>query len=150
MTEAQKHLRNQLLAKIHTTPMYKQIKENDAWADFLSYRFGVESCKELSINELNIVLDILRGKNIEVESYEPDIAGRNVLNPSKITQKQITQILALQDELGWSEVSLKKFILKQTKVLNWLNDMSKQNATKVITGLKKIVKYNVNKKRILE
>lgn len=147
MTEAQEHFRKQLLAKIHTTPMYKQIKENDAWEDFLSYRFGVESCKELSINELNIVLDILRGKNIEVESYEPDIAGRNALNPSKITQKQITQILALQDELGWSEVNLRKFILKQTKVLSGVNNMSKENATKLIIGLKKVVKYNANKEK---
>ena len=64
MTEAQKHLRNQLLTKIHTQSEYKNIVKfggKEAWSEWVYVRFGVVSCKELSISELNLVNGLLQG-----------------------------------------------------------------------------------------
>ena len=149
MTEAQRHFRKQLLAKIHTNSAYKEIKANDAWEDWLGYRFGVDSCKELSIKELNLVLDILRGKVVDNQEYKPDLTGRSIINPQKATQKQLTQIFALQESLGWSEAELLRFVLKQLKTglikIEHIHILEKAQATKVITGLRAVQKYRATK-----
>ena len=148
MTQAQKDLRKQLLCKIHIHPKHKEIKKNDAWEDFLIYHFGVPSAKWLSISELNLVIEILNGK--EHTEVSCDILGRNLINPEMITQKQITQILALQESLGWSDFDLLRFVLKQAKCgfisVNSLVNLTKKQASKVITGLEKIAVGYVKKK----
>lgn len=163
MTEAQKHLRNQLLTRIHTQKEYKNIVSGggkEAWSEWLLVRFGVDSAKHLSINELNLVNGLLQGwiyeKSKRVpcvwngESYKADFAGRALLNPSKSTQKQLTQILALQESLGWSNAKLLNFIMKQTKEaflsVEHLTALSKKGASSVITGLTKIAVGYVKKK----
>ena len=59
MTKNQDLYRKQLLTIIHTDPLYKEIKRNEAWQDWLELRFGVKSSKELSINELNTAIKTL-------------------------------------------------------------------------------------------
>ena len=163
MTEAQKHLRNQLLAKIHTQKEHKNIVKfggKEAWSEWVYVRFGVVSCKELSISELNLVNGLLQGFLYEKGKkapcvwdgipYKPDIKGRALLNPSKLTGKQLTQILALQESLGWSNAKLLNFIMKQTKEaflsVEHLPILSKKGASSVITGLTKIAVGYVKKK----
>ena len=92
MTKNQDLYRKQLLTIIHTDPLYKEIKRNEAWQDWLDLRFGVKSSKELSINELNTAVNILRGKCEDRLNFTPDFAGRNLAKPDKITQKQIKKI----------------------------------------------------------
>ena len=42
MTKNQDLYRKQLLTIIHTDPLYKEIKRNEAWQDWLDLRFGVK------------------------------------------------------------------------------------------------------------
>lgn len=144
MTKAQEIYRKQLLARIHTHPQYKIIKENEAWSEWLELRFGVDSSKELSIKELNTILDILNGKVCDRLNFKPDYAGRNILNPAKITAKQIEKIKVLAGKLGWDDVRVMKFINRQCKTLllysSYLNKLSKKQATSVITGLNAVLK----------
>ena len=164
MTEAQKHFRKQLLTKIHTQSQYKNIVKfggKEAWEEWLMVRFGVDSAKHLSINELNLVNGLLqgwiyeKGKKVPCvwngESYKADLKGRALLNPSKSTQKQLTQILALQESLGWSNAKLLNFIMKQTKEaflsVEHLTILSKKGASSVITGLTKIAVGYVKKEK---
>ena len=163
MTEAQRHLRNQLLTKIHTNAEYKNIVKfggKEAWSEWVYVRFGVVSCKELSISELNLVNGLLQGflyeKGKKVPcvwdgvAYKPDTKGRAIINPVMITAKQVMQILALQESLGYDNKKLVSFIYRQNKKMIWNMDnlykLSKKEASKVITGLEKIAVGYVKKK----
>ena len=44
MTRSQTIYRKQLLALIHTNPLFKEIKANDAWGMWLSMRFWCYKC----------------------------------------------------------------------------------------------------------
>lgn len=155
MTEAQKHLRNQLLTRIHTNAEYKNIVKfggKEAWEEWLMVRFGVDSAKWLSINELNTALGFLRGVAVwSGEMLKTDKTGRNLVNPIMITQKQLTQILALQADLGWRDGQLFRFVFKQAKKLyccsNLLLGLTKKEASNIITGLTNIKKGYVKKEK---
>lgn len=144
MTRSQTIYRKQLLALIHTNDLFKEIKANDAWEMWLSMRFGVTSAAKLSIDELKIALEILRGKRADTkDGFNPDFKGRSFVHndASKITMAQVAQIEHLIKNLGWDEKRAVKFYYHQTGVLiTNLNVISKKNATKIITGLKKIAK----------
>lgn len=144
MTKAQEIYRKQLLARIHTHPQYKIIKENEAWSEWLELRFGVSSSKELSLKELNIVIDILNQRRNDEIDLKPDYVGRNILNPTKISTKQIEKIKVLASKLGWDDVRLMKFINRQCNTLliyiSYLSKLSKKQATSVITGLNAVLK----------
>ncbi|MDY6119997.1 MAG: phage protein GemA/Gp16 family protein [Campylobacter sputorum] len=150
MTEKQIKVRNSLLAKIHTSDMYKEIMSYAAWEEFLECRFGVSSSSKLNIKELLMLVDILNGKD-ETLNLEPDIKGRNALKNTNATKKQQNTILYLAQMLGWSEKKLLMFVLKQTKEIflssENFHNLSKKNATKVINGLDKIIKYRNSKAR---
>ena len=79
MTKNQDVYRKQLLYRIHTNSLYKEIKRNHAWQDWLRLRFGVESSKDLSIGELNLALDILLGNVPDRLDFKPDTLGRNLV-----------------------------------------------------------------------
>ncbi|MSN96775.1 DUF1018 domain-containing protein, partial [Campylobacter sp. FMV-PI01] len=149
MTPSKRLFRKQLLAKIHTHPHYKSIKDDDAWEYWLNLRFGECSCRDLSIKELCAVLDIFEGKREDGIDFDPDLAGRNELSDDKITKRQIEKILYLSRSLGWSEAGLMRFISKQCKVLllyrSYLHKLSKKQATSVITGLNVVLKQKIKK-----
>ncbi|WP_172202141.1 phage protein GemA/Gp16 family protein, partial [Campylobacter sp. RM16188] len=113
MTRSQEIYRKQLLARIHTHPQYKIIKDNDAWSDWLSIRFGVSSSKELSLKELNKILDILNNKCEDEIDLKPDFTGRNMIKSDKITTKQNQKIYVLANELCWNEMKLLRFVKRQ-------------------------------------
>ena len=148
MTKNQDLYRKQLLTIIHTDPLYKEIKRNEAWQDWLELRFGVKSSKELSINELNTAVNILRGKCEDRLIFTPDFAGRNLAKPDKITQKQIKKIEILINELGWDEPQRLRFFYRQTGCLvpnTYMLD--KKRANKIITGLEAVIKTQRAKAR---
>ena len=148
MTKNQDLYRKQLLTIIHTDPLYKEIKRNHAWQDWLRLRFGVESSKELSINELNTAVNILRGKCEDGLNFTPDFAGRNLAKPDKITQKQIKKIEILINELGWDEPQRLRFFYRQTGCLVPKTYMlDKKRANKIITGLEAVIKTERAKAR---
>ncbi|MDL0089277.1 phage protein GemA/Gp16 family protein [Campylobacter gastrosuis] len=145
MTPKQEIFRKQLLTKIHTHHAYKTIKENDAWEQWLDVRFSVKSCKDLSIKELSLVLDILNKRADDGVDFKQDFAGRNLLKDDLITQKQIEKIKALANALGWDDLKLIKFINRQCRVillyLSYISKLSKKQGTSVITGLNAVLKH---------
>ena len=148
MTKNQDLYRKQLLTIIHTDPLYKKIKRNHAWQDWLELRFGVKSSKDLSIGELNTAVNILRGKCEDGLNFTPDFAGRNLAKPDKITQKQIKKIEILINELGWDEPQRLRFFYRQTGCLvpnTYMLD--KKRANKIITGLEAVIKTKRAKAR---
>ena len=148
MTKNQDIYRKQLLTIIHTNPLYREIKHNEAWQDWLELRFGVKSSKELSINELNTAVNILRGKCEDRLNFAPDFAGRNLAKPDKITQKQIKKIEILINELGWDEPQRLRFFYRQTGCLVPKTYMlDKKRANKIITGLEAVIKTERTKAR---
>jgi len=148
MTKNQDLYRKQLLTIIHTNPLYREIKRNEAWQDWLDLRFGVKSSKELSINELNTAVNILRGKCEDGLNFTPDFAGRNLAKPDKITQKQIKKIEILINELGWDEPQRLRFFYRQTGCLvPKLYMLDKKRANKIITGLEAVIKTQRAKAR---
>lgn len=147
MTKNQEIYRKRLLARIHIHPQYKIIKDNDAWSDWLSVRFGANSSKELSIKELNKILDILNDKCEDEIGFKPDFIGRNMLKDDKITTKQDKKIYALANELAWDEMKLLRFVKRQIGyyVLT-LKALSKKQANKVIIGLEAVIRSDIKKR----
>lgn len=144
MTETQKHLRNRLLGYIHTNANHKNIKANGVWEMWIELRYGVVSCKRLSIDELKQVLRFLQDKEQwSGEMIKPDLYGRYVVNTENISPKQNTQILSYKKSLGWSQSGFCEFVAHQTGVKiardDFLALLDKKQATKLITGLKKII-----------
>lgn len=172
MTKSQEIYRKQLLTRIHTAPLYKQIKAADAWEDWLGFRFGVYSCKELSISELERALDILCGRAQDGTDFKPDILGRNLIyNASadrasatkrsgkgakpaakRISPSQFARISALAAHLGMDERGLLGFTMRQCKILlgkkEQLAKLSAVNASKLITGLSKIAQFRASKGQV--
>ncbi|CUU88084.1 Protein of uncharacterised function (DUF1018) [Campylobacter hyointestinalis] len=158
MTSNQEIYRKQLIARIHLNSQYQQIKAYDAWSEWLEARFGVRSCKELSIGELKMALNILLGNTEDKTGLKPDWAGRNLVKnasnnkthtPKMASGSQVNYIHELADRLGLDELGLMKFCMKQTKILfskqEQLYKISSANATKIIIGLERIVKFKEKK-----
>lgn len=155
MTEKQRALRKNLLARIHTNSKYKELVRVDAWESWLGVRFGVSSSALLSIDELNKTLDMLI--NDEFKECEPDILGRNLVKNSKIvnnltnnktkkiTPAQYNYIKYLANRLGFSDEKLMIYVIKQIKVFirldSQLKRISLNDARRIITGLEKMCKF---------
>lgn len=124
--------RSTLLCMIHTHPKYKPIKENDAWEDWLLVRYGVSSCKELCDEELQEVIAILNGWISDRDYVKREHRGQ-------MSGLQHRKIKALLTRLGWSDKAYFNFIKRQLGDFKIPYALTKQEATKVITGLQKII-----------
>ena len=141
MTEKQAMLRRQLLSKIHTHKRYKELKANDAWETFLDCHFKICSSAKLSIKELYSCLDLLNGAINSVD--EIDLKGREVIARDKkaiSSAAQANRIKELIKAIGWDELALKKFVIKQLKIIADPFKMSVKNSSKLIYILEKIAK----------
>ena len=136
MTERQKNYRKQLLARIHQIPFVQQAKAVDGWEDFLKERYGATTSAKLSIEELNNLLNILNGRESEVKT-----GGPRPRDESKATDKQIAAMASVWRERAHnpSEMALRSFVERiiKRKPLH-LEQMSKAEATKVITAIKRL------------
>ena len=144
MTKTQENLRKTLLAKIHTHARYKEIKEAQAWSAWLSVRFGIESSAELSIKELCLVLDIFAG-NAKDGEFSPDESGRAVVRGA-LSNAQERAIVQYCEALEWDFTRLSRFIKHQVGFyVLYLNALKKEEASKVLTGLKKVLEQKRSK-----
>lgn len=150
MTERQKSLRKNLLARIHTNSHYKDLKENDAWEMWLELRFGVSSSALLSISELKNALDMLI--NGDFKECEPDILGRNLVantklkkDSKKISLSQYNYLKSLANRLKLSDERLVKWVAMQCKLVirleRQLKNLRSSDAKKAIIGLEKMCKF---------
>ena len=157
MNLKQKHYRNNLLAKIHAHRKYKEIYEAGFWSEWLSVRYGVESSKYLSIKELWEALDILSGIRADRDYCLQDSIGRAMLLPlkkrhqtQKITKNQALLIEELFNILRYDSTKQKAFFTKQTnKDIQSLQELSKEEATKIITGLKRVIEWDGERLRYM-
>ena len=157
MNLKQKHYRNNLLAKIHAHRKYKEIYEAGFWSEWLSVRYGVESSKYLSIKELWEALDILSGIRADRDYCLQDSIGRAMLLPlkkrhqtQKITKNQALLIEELFNILRYDSTKQKAFFTKQTnKDIQSLQELSKEEATKIIIGLKRVIEWDSQRLRYM-
>lgn len=135
MTEKQKAFRKDLIKRIHCTPAYARMRDDDAWASTLHEWYGVESSTKLSIDGLKNLLAVLRGE----AKPKPDTGIKTA--PNSLTALQKTAI-----ENQWQRLSrektplaLAKFCSKVTKrEVHFINTLSKAEATKVLTALSRL------------
>ncbi|TKX29494.1 hypothetical protein [Campylobacter estrildidarum] len=140
MSPKQATLRKQLLAKIHMHKEYLYYKKHNAWQDFLTLRFEVKSSKDLSINELKILLGIFDGKIKDSLSFIPDLKGRVILKQNG-SVKQFFYLKALLKQNKMNVFSFYRLCKKTLKkdVFSLL-DLSKKDYTTMIVVLEKILK----------
>lgn len=143
LTTSLQRKRKRLLAKIHMTPECVNLKKMDAWGDFVYVRYGVESCKTLSIAELEKIADELI-KGVVPKEYKPDIKGRILVreesNKAKISAKQLYYMKELWKEKSKNkdESSLLNFTAKVIKKQYlYLELIKSYEATKIIAVLEK-------------
>ncbi|EAH9150331.1 hypothetical protein C5O32_06880 [Campylobacter jejuni] len=145
MNPKQEILRKQLLAKIHMHKEYLYYKENNAWQDFLALRFEVLSSKDLSIDELKILLDIFDGKIKDELNFTPDLKGRMLLKKSS-SNKQFFYLKALLEQTKMSIFNFYKLCKKTLKKdIYSLESLSKKDTTTMLIVLEKILKAKQNK-----
>lgn len=126
----QELLRKRMLCAIHTHTQYKVIKAAGAWEDWLTLRYGVQSCKFLNTTELGEVLDILNQK-------VPDRAF--VQRSGSITEAQKAKIESMMALRGFTKEGKVRFITHQLGVYKPLWLLEREQASKIIIGLQKLM-----------
>ena len=131
-----------MLAKIHIHKRYKDIKQAGFWEEWLELRYGIKSAKFLSINELKEVLDIFNNKVADRDYVTSDSVGRAMLLP--LAQKsQALHIEHLLNILRYNDKQKKAFFKRQiNKEIDSIDALNKEEATKIIIGLKKIMQWD--------
>lgn len=148
MSKKQEGFRKNLLAKIHIHNRYKEIKENGCWEEWLELRYGCDSARFLSISELKEVLDIFNDRVQDRDYVLRDIWGRAMLlplaqKPQTLSKKQALCIEHLLNILRYNDKQKKAFFKRQiNKEIDSIAALSKEEATKIIIGLKKIIQWD--------
>lgn len=127
--KGEKSLKCKLLALIHTDPFYKEIYAAGAWEDWLGVRFGVSSCKELNERELGNILDIFAGK-CKDRDY--------VFRSGTLSKAQSLKIYAIMRERKFGARGKESFIKRQIGEYKPIYLLTKDEASKIITGLEKL------------
>lgn len=127
--KGEKSLKYKLLALIHTNPFYKEIYAAGAWEDWLGVRFGVSSCKELNEHELGNILDIFAGK-CKDRDY--------VFRSGTLSKAQSLKIYAIMRERKFGVKGRESFIKRQIGEYKPIYLLTKDEASKIITGLERL------------
>lgn len=122
--------RQSMLCAIHTHPKCKLIKEAQAWESWLLVRYGVDSCRFLNEAELQEVLDIL-------DSKAPD--RDYIQRKGSISAAQKAKIETIMKQRGFGYEAKRGFITRQIGAYKPLWALDKTEASKIITGLQKII-----------
>lgn len=136
MTLKQAAYRKKLLSSIHLSPRYRTVYANDRdlWESFLENGYGVSSSKDLTISELENLLDYLIGKVsvlIKHPSRIPDKAGQ--ATKAQIAKIETMWAIVARDK---SEIALRNFIHRQIKSRPLhLYNLTRHEATVIIVSL---------------
>ena len=127
MTKKQEEYKKQLIQKIQINK-YNVFEDDQERKEFMLSRFGVESLKDMTIDELNLLLNFCTKKVSDIK-------------PQMLTTAQFKKIFdlwrakAILPRLS----ALVKFIKRITgKWVDSPNELTKQEATKVIVALEKM------------
>ena len=135
MTHSQKEYIKRLIQKIQTAKINVFV-DDEHRREFMLSRFGVDSTKKLSIDELKLLLDFCNRKINDIPILH------QIEDKELITQSQIEKIRVIWKEKARdkSEEALLKFVKRVSKYeLKRLEDLLKGKATKVIIALEKMI-----------
>jgi len=126
MTPAQKQYKTQLIQKIHINK-YNVFRDNDARREFMISRFGVSSTKELSIDQLKLLLDFCLNKVSDVPI-------------DRLTSAQYNKIVnTWRARARYKDYrSLNTFVARICKREIVLHEITKKEATKVIVAIERL------------
>ncbi|GAB0173751.1 hypothetical protein NHP164001_17720 [Helicobacter trogontum] len=148
MSKKQEDFRKRLLAKIHMHERYKEIQQAGFWEEWVELRYGLKSAKFLSINELKEVLDLFNNRVADRDYMTSDRVGRAMLLPlaqkvQTLSKKQALSIEHLLNILRYNDKQKKAFFKRQiNKEIDSIAALSKEEATKIIIGLEKIIQWD--------
>ncbi|PAF51300.1 phage protein GemA/Gp16 family protein [Helicobacter sp. 13S00477-4] len=145
MTQKQALLRKQLIIKIHTHPKYKELKNNEAWEDWLYVRYKEKSSGLLSISELEEILHIFSGRRNDRDFALIDPNREIIIKKGRLSFAQLQKIRIIKEELSWNDKDLEGFMTRMLKKSKALRELSIKEASKVIIGLEKTLKYKKSK-----
>ncbi|PLY04899.1 MAG: hypothetical protein C0625_15420 [Arcobacter sp.] len=120
------------LIQINKKNVFEEDEDRKA---FINSRFGVDSTKKLSIDQLKLLLDFCKRNVSDIPMLHP------VENKEFVTELQKEKIRVLWNEKARnkSEEALLNFVFKITKAkIILLDDLLKGKATKVIVALERM------------
>lgn len=134
MTLKQEIYHKQLIKKVHISQRYKHYfkEEQQEYEKLLLQHFGTDSSKNLTIDQLLILIDYLNGKRSSLPEYH-----------KKATQKQIEHIQTLWKDKSKSKTTqalltyANRFFHKGKTLLTSLTQITTTTATKLIRALKR-------------
>lgn len=138
MTKKQQDFHKSLIKSLHISRKYKEyFKDNkDEYVELLQLHFGVDTSKELSIDQLIIFVDYMNFKNVNLPLHRPNA-------DALCTQNQLSMMRALWKESARNpqDETLVTFvnINRHTKYES-LHLVSKFDAQKMIPVLKSMSK----------
>lgn len=132
MSAAQKKWHKILVQKVHLTKKYRSYYKDDreAYEQMLYGAFGKRSSKDLSIDELGVLIDWLNDRIDQLPVHHPD----------RISQAQVTLLRALWGRYArdGSDTALLAFVKRVSgKVYLKVERIEKEAAVKAISALKK-------------
>jgi hypothetical protein len=139
--------KTKLLRRVHVLGKEAGM-DHAALSETMCSQYGVTSMAELNVAQLKEIRDAFL-KNRDKESQGRRYYGSGVkdgMKSSRITFEQAKKIGVLASMLGWDETRLIGFIRRQTgevKAVEWL---MKYQASKVITGMQRIIAGKDEKK----
>ncbi|MDC7250318.1 MAG: DUF1018 domain-containing protein [Sphaerochaetaceae bacterium] len=135
MTPAQEKYRKSLIKKIQVNKR-NVFYDEDERREFMQSRFGAESLKDMSIDQLNLFLDFCLRKVNDIPMLH------TVEGKALITQAQVEKIRTVWKEKA-KDKSEKALLVFASRVsghrLERLEDLLKGKATKVIVALERMV-----------
>lgn len=132
MTNKQQTYKKSLIKKIQIVK-HNVFSSDDERKQFILSRFGVDSTTKLSIDELKLLLDF---------------CNRNVsdIPISKATEAQLHKINSLWQEKAKNK-SIEAMCSFTSKIakrqVGFINELRKDEATKIIVALEKLIKFNI-------
>jgi len=126
MKPAQKEYKTQLIQKIQINK-HNVFEDDEARREFMVSRFGVSSTKELSIDQLKLLLDFCYKKVSDIPI-------------DRLTSAQANKIMNLwtAKALYKDHSSLNSFVSRICKREIVLDEITKREATKVIVALERM------------
>lgn len=120
---------------------------DDEYRAWLSRTFGVESCTALTRSQGITAIDDLKAM-ADGKTPPPTHRGRFTARGERgyahlLTQEQADEIARHQDLLGWGTHALNRFLNRQTGKQKSVSMLTKREATKVLTGMQRILDENL-------
>ncbi|MCK9372593.1 MAG: regulatory protein GemA [Sulfuricurvum sp.] len=139
MTPKQKEYHERLYKKVHMTPMYRTIYKNDRdlYESFLVNAYGVKSSKQLSIGELENLIDYLNGKTkTTIQNPKGRPVAPGMATPAQISKIETMWGLYARDK---TDDALKNFVKRQTGDYHLhLKNLTREQATGIILAIEKM------------